>query len=128
MFTAGEYKRTVTMFGENTEQDREKFREELEDTHVLFKNFVSEHRPQLNISEVATGEAWYGKRALEKHLIDDIQTSDEYLLSQWKEADIFEVNYVTKKSLQEKLGFAASTVADRVVGKLLERFRNDRFF
>src|SRR5690554_6020942 len=93
MFTAGEYKRTVTMFGENTPKGREKFIEELEDTHVLFKEFVSEHRPQVDISKVATGEVWYGRRALEVNLVDELCTSDEYLLKQIDAADIYEVSY-----------------------------------
>ncbi|MCW8832124.1 MAG: protease SohB, partial [Colwellia sp.] len=64
-FTAGEFKRTVTMFGENTEKGKEKFIEELEETHVLFKDFVSEHRPSLDLEKVATGEHWFGTKALE---------------------------------------------------------------
>ena len=36
MLTAGKYKRTLTMFGENTDKGREKFQEDIEDTHVLF--------------------------------------------------------------------------------------------
>ncbi|MGK0475812.1 MAG: serine protease SohB, partial [Oleispira sp.] len=60
MFTAGEYKRTVTMFGHNSAKAKDKFREDLEETHVLFKNHVSRFRPGLNIEEVATGDVWYG--------------------------------------------------------------------
>jgi len=67
--TAGEYKRTMTMFGENTEKGRKKFVEDLEDTHTLFKEFVAENRPTLDLATVATGEVWYGKRALEHHLM-----------------------------------------------------------
>jgi serine protease SohB len=128
LFTAGEHKRTVTMFGENTDKGRAKFIEELEDTHDLFKGFVSEHRPQLNISEVATGEIWYGKRALEKNLIDDIQTSDEYLMAQWKEADIYSISYEHKKSLPEKLGFAAAHATDSIITRVLTRFQRGRTF
>lgn len=128
LFTAGEHKRTVTMFGENTDKGREKFTEELEDTHELFKSFVSQHRPQVNVSEVATGEVWYGQRALEQNLIDDIQTSDEYLMAQRDECDIYSIKFTAKKSLQEKLGLAAQHATDGVVSKLIDRFRNDRLF
>ena len=79
LHTAGEFKRTLTVFGENTEKGRRKFLEELEDTHPLFKQFVSQHRPQLNIDEIATGEVWYGTQAIANKLIDEIQTSDEFL-------------------------------------------------
>jgi serine protease SohB len=122
MFTAGEHKRTVTMFGENTEKGKAKFVEELEDTHELFKSFVSEHRPQVNINEVATGEIWYGKRALENNLIDDIQTSDEYLLAKSEDCNIYKVQFEEKKSLQEKLGIAAQHTTVSVLDKVFERF------
>jgi len=126
MFTAGEYKRTVTMFGENTEKGKTKFVEELEDTHELFKSFVTEHRPQVNIAEVATGEIWYGKRALENNLIDDIQTSDEYLMSRREDSNIYSVSFEAKKTLQEKLGLAASYATDGVIDKLIQRFSSNR--
>jgi serine protease SohB len=128
VFTAGEHKRTVTMFGENTEKGKAKFIEELEDTHTLFKSFVSEHRPQVNISEVATGEAWYGQRAIEKNLIDDIQTSDEYLMSKRDDSDIFQVCYEEKKSIQQKLGLAVQYAADGVLNKAFALFSNNRHF
>ncbi len=126
MFTAGEHKRTVTMFGENTEKGKAKFVEELEDTHELFKSFVTEHRPQVNISEVATGEIWYGKRALENNLIDDLQTSDEYLMSRRNDSNIYAVSFEAKKTLQEKLGLAASYATDGVIDKLIQRFGSNR--
>jgi serine protease SohB len=107
--TAGEFKRTLTMFGENNDQGREKFREELEDVHVMFKDFVQTQRPNLNISQVATGEYWYGSKALELGLVDTIQTSDDYILAANEDRDIFTVKYSMKKSLPERLGLAAMT-------------------
>lgn len=53
------------MFGENTEAGKAKFEEELQQTHVLFKQFVEKYRPQLNVEKVATGEHWYGQDALD---------------------------------------------------------------
>ncbi len=128
MFTAGEYKRTVTMFGENTEKGRAKFVEELEDTHILFKDFVSEHRPKVDIGQVATGEVWFGKRALDVKLIDELQTSDEYLSTQAANADIFEVTFSHKKTLPEKLGFAAQGAVDRLLMTWWERLNLSRWF
>ena len=55
VLTAGEYKRTLTVFGENTDKGRQKFQEDLELTHVLFKDFVSRYRPQLDIDQVLGG-------------------------------------------------------------------------
>ena len=128
MFTAGEYKRTVTMFGENTDKGREKFKEDLEDTHVLFKEFVSEHRPQVDIAKVATGEVWFGRRAMEVNLVDSLYTSDEYLLAQAENADIYEVSYSFKKSLPEKLGIAAQGAVDRLLLTWWERLNHNRWF
>ncbi len=101
--TAGEYKTTLTMLGENTNKAREKFKEELEETHDLFKEFVHTHRPQLNIDALATGEHWYGSKALELKLIDGIATSDDYLLEKSEAWDIFQVNYVIYQPWIDKL-------------------------
>lgn len=119
--TAGEFKRTLTVFGENTDEGREKFREELEDTHGLFKDFVREHRPQLAVEAVATGEVWYGKQAVDNALIDELQTSDEYLLSKRDTTELFAVKYVTKKTLAEKVGVAAHSAFDTAIGKWVSR-------
>ena len=122
-FTAGEFKRTVTMFGENTEKGKEKFIEELDETHELFKNFVSEHRPSLNLSKVATGEHWFGTKALELGLIDSIQTSDDYLQSISKNHKVILIKYEVKKGLAEKFAKAASLSTESVLGKLLQKNR-----
>lgn len=124
-FTAGEFKRTVTMFGENTEKGREKFIEELEETHVLFKDFVAEHRPSLDIAKVATGEHWFGIKAHELGLVDHIQTSDDYLQGASKTHNIFAVKYALHKTLAEKFSKAASMSVSQVFSKLLQ---NNRIF
>ena len=117
LHTAGQYKRTLTLFGENTDAARDKFQEELEDTHKLFKSFVTENRPQLEIEMVATGEHWYGTRALERKLIDIIQTSDDYLLAASKDRDIFEVHYKRRRPLQERLASGIRAVVKGVSGE-----------
>ncbi len=101
--TAGDFKRTLTLFGENTDAAREKLREEIEDVHTLFKAFVTEHRPQLEIERVATGEHWHGTRALELKLIDELSTSDDYLMNASQTRDLFEIRYVSKKPLMARL-------------------------
>lgn len=106
MLTAGEYKRTLTMLGENTEEGRKKFIQDLEETHELFKKFVVDYRPQLTISEVATGETWYGQKAVDNLLIDSISTSDQYITELAKDFPVYEVKYTQKKNWQEKLGVA----------------------
>jgi serine protease SohB len=101
--TAGKYKRTVTMFGKNTDEDRAKLKEELEEVHDLFKAMVSEHRPGLDIDAVANGEHWYGSRALELGLLDQLGTSDDYLLESAEDADMFQVSFKGKPTLQERV-------------------------
>lgn len=103
LHTAGEYKRTLTLFGENNDEGRAKFREELEQTHGLFKSFVAANRAQLDLARVATGEHWYGTQALELKLIDEIRTSDDYLLEKAKTADVYELHYRQRRGLREQL-------------------------
>lgn len=125
--TAGRYKRTVTMFGQNTDEDREKLKEELEDVHVLFKLLVARNRPDLDVESVATGEHWYGTRAGELGLIDQIGTSDDYLMQAVPVADIFKVSYRTKHTFQEKLQSAFESSVDRIGFWLAEREIRNRY-
>ena len=101
--TAGKHKSTLTMLGKNTEDAREKFREELEDTHVLFKDFVKSHRPQIDIEKIATGEHWYGSTAVHLNLVDEIKTSDDYLLEKAKDTDIYQITYEIRESFRERI-------------------------
>ncbi len=119
LFTAGEYKRTVTMFGHNSAKAKEKFKGDLEETHVLFKNHVTRFRPTLKIEEVATGDVWYGQDALENNLVDELGTSDDYLVKACENADVFEVSYEFKKTLQEKLGLAVQMGIEKAATRFL---------
>ena len=101
-FKAGEYKRTVTLFGETTDEDRQKMQSDIDETHALFKEFVSQQRPSLDIDKVATGEHWFGTQALELGLVDIIKTSDDYLMERSDNTDILELTYHTKKTLKDK--------------------------
>ncbi|MGB5277527.1 MAG: protease SohB [Gammaproteobacteria bacterium] len=112
-FTAGEFKRTVTMFGENTDEAKAKFRQEIEDIHVLFKDFIVQHRPNIDIVEVSTGESWPGTRALERNLVDELKTSDDYLLENSQHADLYEIKYSRKKSLLERMGIQLQRLIDK---------------
>ena len=116
VLTAGEYKRTLTMFGENTEKGRAKFIDELEDVHALFKEFVSENRPVVDTQKVATGEAWYGKRALDLNLVDDLMTSDEYIIDKCTDCDVFMVKYVEHQNRMDKLLERFTQVWNRLSG------------
>ncbi|MBT0586446.1 protease SohB [Alteromonas oceanisediminis] len=119
--TAGAFKRTLTMFGENNEAGREKFREELEDVHGMFKRFVSDHRPDLDIDKVATGEYWYGNKALDLGLIDSIQTSDDFIMAKNKQKKVYAIKYAAKKSMAEKLGLGFASATERGLMRVWER-------
>lgn len=128
VLTAGEYKRTLTVFGENTEKGREKFQQDLDITHQLFKNFVAQYRPQLDIDQIATGEVWLGVAAVDKLLVDELKTSDEYLSERAKQAQLFHLHYAQRKSLQERVGLAASHSVGRVADSLWGRLTQQRFW
>lgn len=114
--TAGQYKRTLTIFGENTEKGREKMQEEIEDIHQLFKAFIAQNRQQVDVNQIATGEYWLASRALELKLVDDLITSDDYLQTASNDADIYHVNYVEKKSLGAKLNSMFGSVMSLLRG------------
>ena len=120
--TAGKYKRTLTLLGENTEDGRQKFKEELEEVHLLFQEFVVANRPKLDIEAVATGEAWYGKRALQLGLIDELATSDEYLMDLCEEFKVYEVKWQEVQKPIQKLFGQINLLVDRV-SHLLEFVR-----
>jgi serine protease SohB len=126
-FKGGEFKRTVTFFGKNTDADREKLTEEIEDTHALFKEFVAAQRPAVDISKVATGEHWYGKRAVDLALCDELKTSDDYLMEKSADSRILEVKYVTRKTLGRKLATAVDATLDRALEGLLQRVFEGRY-
>ncbi len=127
MLTAGEYKRTLTMFGENTDKGREKFVEDLEDTHTLFKDFIAENREIVDVDAVSTGEIWFGTRALEEKLVDQLDTSDQYLFDRKNDSDIFEVKYTQKKSLAERMGIHVEHAIERSVLGIFQKL-NLRYF
>lgn len=128
MITAGEYKRTLTLFGENTEKGREKAKEEIEEAHRLFKDFVSEYRPSLDIDAVATGETWFGSKAVDKGLVDAIKTSDECIVEACEHADVYAVSYEHKKKLSERLGRTVEKALDNGFLNWVQRTGSNRFF
>ena len=124
LYTAGEYKRTVTMFGENTPEGKAKFEEELQQTHSLFKHFVEKYRPQLDVAQVATGEHWYGEDARELNLVDKLQTSDEYLLSLLPKHDVYVINTRKRPTFGEKLGLQAAQMAETLIPTVMGKIAN----
>ncbi|MFD1805725.1 protease SohB [Pasteurella oralis] len=121
VMTAGEYKRTMTVLGENTAKGKQKFQQELDETHQLFKQFVAQNRPQLEINEIATGEHWFGQQALLLHLVDEIATSDDLILQAMQEKTVLSVKYSVKKSLLQKIGKQAEESTDNLLLRWLKR-------
>jgi len=121
LHTAGQYKRTLTLLGENTEEGRQKFREDLNETHHLFKDFVHRMRPQLDIEQVATGEHWYGSQAKEKGLVDDIGTSDDLLLGLMEDHEVLNVRYLQRKKWLDRFTGSAAESADRLLMRWWQR-------
>lgn len=124
LMTAGEYKRTLTMLGENTDAGREKFQHDLDETHDLFKGFVQQWRPQVDIARVGTGEHWYGKQAIDLQLVDVLRTSDDYLRARAREADLFGLHWRTRKTLSQRLGLVAEEASDRLLMRWWQRGLN----
>lgn len=118
---AGDLKRTLTMFGKNTDEDRERLTEQMEETHELFKDFVVENRAQLDMQKIATGEHWLGKKALELQLVDELMTSDDYLLQQSETADVYEVIHSAPKTISEKLIGNIQLVFEKIATAWWER-------
>lgn len=121
--TAGEYKRTLTLFGENTDEDRAKYKQDIDEVHELFKAHVQTHRPGIDIDRVATGEIWYGSQALELNLVDKIATSDDLLINAAQKADVIKVQYQPKRNMTHKLTQSAAGAVEELALKWIQRAR-----
>ncbi len=127
IISAGEYKRTLTTFGEITQKGRDKVQEDVETIHELFKNWVKEHRPSVEIDKISTGETWVGSLAKERYMVDELKTSDECILEACEKADVFEVEYEFRKSIQDKLGRILEQSIDKALSGWLERSDVDKY-
>ncbi|MGH1538032.1 MAG: protease SohB [Gammaproteobacteria bacterium] len=128
LMKAGELKRTVTMFGKNTDEDRAHFNEQLEDTHNLFKEFVKENRPTLEMDKVATGEHWLATRGIELKLVDELLTSDDYLLQASENADIYEITYSIPKTISERLATSVQMTLDKLFFSWWQKEQDSKLF
>lgn len=120
-YTAGDYKRTVSLFGEITEKGETKFKEQLEITHELFKSFVAANRPKMDIQKVATGEFWYGELALKLGLVDEIRTSDDYLQFKAKDHQVIKISFEQKPSFSDKISDVFSKAVSQTLSKIIEQ-------
>jgi serine protease SohB len=127
LLTAGKYKRTLTMLGENTQEGREKFIDDLENTHRLFKDYVSKRRPEMDIETLATGEIWYGNEAMQKQLVDSVQTSEAYLTERMATSRVLKVRLEMPQTVTRKLGLAVEAGVERAVLKTVETLDASRW-
>ena len=127
MHTAGKFKRTLTTLGKNTKEGREKFISELEDLHLVFKDFVKENRSKIKVAKVSTGEVWQGEKAVKLGLIDEIGTSDDYLLKLSNKFKLLEINYLEKKPFAARIAVATETIVEKGIYKFLDILNKDRF-
>lgn len=128
MITAGEYKRTLTPFSEITEKGREKVKQDVEEMHELFKQWVKQYRPVVDIDQIATGETWVGLQAQERNMVDMISTSDDYVVQACDQADVYEVNYEIRVPLGEKLAGVLQKAMDKTLMNWWQRLREHRYF
>ncbi len=126
--SAGEFKTTLSTFGEITRKGREKVKEDVEEMHGLFKDWVKQHRPVVDIDTIATGETWVGLQALDRHMIDAVMTSDECVMNACAEADVYALHYEIRLSIGDKLGAAIHRTVDRTVMAWWKRVRESSFF
>ncbi|MGO2392794.1 MAG: protease SohB [Halomonas sp.] len=119
LLTAGKYKRTLTVLGENTEEGKDKFLDDLENTHRLFKHYVTERRPTMDIDSLATGEIWYGSEALPQLLVDSVGTSEAYLTERMAQVQVYTVKLEAPKTMSRKLGLAVSAGVETAALKAL---------
>lgn len=113
LHTAGKFKRTLTVLGENTPEGREKFQHDLEETHQMFRDFVIRHRPQVDSERIATGEYWHASQAIDIKLVDALRTSDDYLLSRAETADILLLTLASRPSMSQRITNIFSAAYDR---------------
>ncbi len=126
--SAGEFKTTLTTFGEITQRGRDKVKEDVEEMHAIFKDWVKQHRPAVEIDGIATGETWIGLQAAERNMIDDVITSDEYIIRACDTADVFAVRFEIRRTIGDKLGAAIHTTIDKTVLSWLKRARQSAYF
>lgn len=126
--SAGEFKTTLSTFGEITQKGRDKVQEDVEDMHVLFKQWVKDHRPSVDIDKISTGETWVGIKAKERYMVDELKTSDECIVAACNDADVYEIEFVQKKSVQDKVGSIFRSLFESAFAMIFERSNSRNYF
>ena len=127
IISAGEFKRTLTVFGEITQKGRDKVQEDVENIHDLFKGWVKDHRPDVEIDRISTGETWVGTQAMDRGMVDEIKTSDECIVEACENADVFEVDYEFRKSIQDRFDGMLEQSLNRIFSRWIERSSTEKY-
>jgi len=127
IISAGEFKRTLTQFGEITQKGRDKVQEDVDTMHEIFKKWIKDHRPSVDIDKISTGETWVGMQAKERHMVDEIKTSDECIVAACESADVFEVEYEIHRTIQDKLGAVFQATTEKLFSNWLNKSSTNKF-
>ena len=125
IISAGEYKRTLTHFGEITNKGKDKVKEDVENIHQIFKDWVKTYRPSVEIDTIATGETWVGSQAKDRYMVDDIKTSDECVIEACENSEVYEIKFEIKKSLQVKLASLLEESTHRLISRWFGKSDHD---
>ena len=125
IISAGEYKRTLTHFGEITNKGKDKVKDDVENIHQIFKDWVKTYRPSVEIDTIATGETWVGSQAKDKYMVDDIKTSDECVIEACENSEVYEIKFEIKKSLQVKLASLLEESTHRLISRWFGKSNHD---
>lgn len=123
-YTAGEFKRTVSPMAPVTPEKEQKFTEQLEETHSLFKAHVSKHRPELDIDSVSTGEHWYGQQAIGLGLVDELATSDDWLIRKIDDYEVYVVRFTRPLTLREKISESITDAGVKIFNRIMTESSN----
>lgn len=122
VLTAGKHKAPMTLMGEKTEEGRQKLLEDLKAIHERFRDLVGRYRPQLDLAAVTEGDFWLAEDALALGLVDQLETSDAYLLTKAKSSDVVSVSWVPQIGVDQRLKKAFSSSVQGAVDSLSQRY------
>lgn len=81
---------------------------------AVYDEIIAQESPQPAIIPLdlkgATGEVWSGQEAKELGLIDEVTTSDAWLMKQHKGFDVLQLQYVIRKPLSERFAKGMSVI------------------
>jgi serine protease SohB len=122
LFTAGEFKRTVTLIGDDDEEAKQHFQHQLESLHGLFLAAVKKYRTGANFEKIGTGDHWTAEESQTQNLglVDHIATSREYLLKLNADRDLVHLSQ-KKHMLEGGLGRFAAQLSEELVDRILTR-------